>query len=213
MRISVLALTFLLVAPMWSLPSRAEEPNRGLSLSKIFKINKAQESDTTGAPEEAPSQNEEDQSGIVLTGGAGPRMPAVPPGDIKKEIIIDAKASVGDQSGSDVEVAPPLVPLVFNPKIPFATLFFQNGHQQSLETAHRQLIELTVQKVKQGHYDGKIRIQSYSDAGHQTAMERAQKIRSLLILYGITPANLEVQALPGLKKDNLIHIFLLGDPA
>ncbi len=191
-------------------PAFAEE-NRGFSLSNFFKIKKAEDQDQYRPVEQ------EKKPAIVISGNAGPKMPAVPAGEIKKEVIVTTM--LPPQPAPKIvtleekqKAQPPPVTVEYNPDIPFMTLMFQHTEQRNLEPAHQQILEDTLKTIKTGFYHGKIRIQSFSDGqSNKPAMDRALKVREYLLQNGIALTDLDVQALPSQKQGNAIHIFLLGE--
>ena len=200
----IFLLALCLFTPIESI--RAEE-NRGFNLSGLFKFKKAEEKDKY-----LPVEKEKKEQ-LVLTGSAGPKMPAVPAGSIKKEVIVKSSLPPKDfsQKQPDIKKELPKVTVSFNPKIPFTTLIFQNELQQNLESGHLNILKTSMNDMKKGFYRGKVQIKSFSSKGQQTAIDRAQKVRSFMISNGISITDLDVQAFPNANQGNTIHIFLLGE--
>ncbi len=198
---------FLLVsAPLLSSMARAEE-NRGFSLSGLFKFKKAEEKDKYLPVEEAKKDK------LVLTGSAGPSMPAVPAGNIKKEVIVQSTLPPPkfQQKDNSAKTQLPPVTVSYNPKIPYMTLIFQNEFQQNLESGHMKILEKSLMDMKNGFYRGQVQIKSFSSKGQKPAIDRAQKVRSFMMSKGIKVTDLDVQAFPNANQGNTIHIFLLGE--
>lgn len=183
------------------------EENRGFSLSGLFKFKKAEERDKY-----VPVEKEKKEQ-LVLQGNAGPKMPAVPAGTIKKEIIVKSSLPPKDftQKQPDVKTDLPETTVEYNPKIPYMTLIFQNEFQKNLEPGHVNILETSMKTMKSGFYRGKIQIKSFSSKDHKSAIDRAQKVRSYMISKGVSITDLDVQAFPNANQGNTIHIFLLGE--
>ena len=191
-------------------PAQAEE-NRGFSLSNFFKFKKAEEKDKY-----VPVEKEK-KPAVILSGNAGPKMPAVPTGSIKKEVIVSTSLPPKTELKiitPETKKKPDLPPVTvkYNPEIPFTTLIFQHTEQRNLEPGHQDILADSLQSIKKGFYRGKIRIQSFSDGkNNKSAMDRALKVREYMLQNGISLTDLDVQALPSKKQGNSIHIFLLGE--
>lgn len=185
------------------------EENRGLNISNFFKIKKAEEKDKY-----LPVEKKKEPA-LVLKGSAGPKMPAVPAGDIKTEVIVKtslpppALQTLTPQKKTKKNLPP--TTLEFNPDIPYMTLIFQNEFQRNLEPGHLNLLKSSLQDIQKGYYRGKIQIKSFSSSDQKAATERAQKIRSYMISNGVPLTSLDVQAFPNANQGNAIHIFLLGE--
>ena len=196
---------FILVIFMSISPAIQAQENRGFSLSGLFKFNKAEEKDKYVPIEE------EKEPAVVLQGNAGPAMPAVPAGSIKKEVIVKSSLPPPTPNKPQELKALPPVTVEYHPKIPFTTLIFQNGYQENLEPSHLEMLKASLSEARDGHYRGKIQIKSFSDRGRESAIDRAQKVRKYLLDQGISITDLDVQAFPTQTQGNTIHLFLLGE--
>ncbi len=204
-----LSLLTLAVILLFGNFSFAEE-NRGFNLSGLLKFNKAEE--RSKADTYIPVE-EKKKKAVQLEGSAGPKMPAVPAGAIKKEVILSAAPLPKEFIKKQHQQETPLPPVTvnYNPKIPYVSLIFQNHYQQNLEPAHMDVLKTSMQDMKKGFYRGKVQVKSFSDKDQKVAMDRAQKIREYMLKNGVSLIDLDVQAFSNSTQGNTVHIFLLGE--